>query len=311
MEFKHVSVLLEETVEMLLPQQGKLFVDCTMGGAGHSRYLLEKSAPAGRLIAIDQDADACMEGKKRLAEFADRVEIVQSNFSALKTILAERNISGVDGIMMDLGVSSYQLDNKDRGFSYMQDAPLDMRMNANQGKTAADILNQYSEDELNNIFWLYGEERWSRRIAKFIVDERMHAPLETTGQLVTLIKKAIPAGARQEDQHPAKRCFQALRIAVNNELGVLEKVLPDAIACLNPGGRICVISFHSLEDRIVKNIFKELAKGCTCPPQLPVCVCGKKPQIKVISKKPILPSEQEVLENPRARSAKLRVAEKF
>lgn len=310
MEFKHVSVLLKETVTMLSPQKGSLFVDCTMGGAGHSRYLLEQSAPKGRLIAIDQDGEACAEGKKRLAEFGGRVEIVQQNFSKLKDILAERNISGVDGIMMDLGVSSYQLDNKDRGFSYMQDAALDMRMNSQSGKTAADILNTYSEDELNNIFWLYGEEKWARRIAKFIVAERAQSPIETTGQLVAIIKKAVPAGARQEDQHPAKRCFQALRIAVNDELGVLEKVLPDAVACLNPGGRLCVISFHSLEDRIVKNIFRELAKGCTCPPQLPVCVCGKKPQIKIISKKPILPSEEEIEENPRARSAKLRVAEK-
>ncbi|MCI8336713.1 MAG: 16S rRNA (cytosine(1402)-N(4))-methyltransferase RsmH [Peptococcaceae bacterium] len=311
MEFKHISVLLEETVDMLLPQQGKVFVDCTMGGAGHSRYLLEQSAPNGKLIAIDQDGEACAEGKRRLAEFGDRVEIVQANFSELSTVLAERGISGVDGIMMDLGVSSYQLDNKDRGFSYMQDAALDMRMNPTVGKTAADILNTATEDELNDIFWLYGEEKWARRIAKFVVAERENESIETTGQLVAIIKKAVPAGARQEDQHPAKRCFQALRIAVNDELGVLERVLPAAVACLNPGGRLCVISFHSLEDRIVKNIMKELAKGCTCPPQLPVCVCGKKPQIKIISRKPILPGAAEIAANPRARSAKLRVAEKF
>lgn len=311
MEFKHISVLLQETVDMLLPKQGKIFVDCTMGGAGHSRYLLEQSAPDGKLIAIDQDGEACAEGRKRLAEFGDRVEIVQSNFSDLSAVLSQRGIAGVDGIMMDLGVSSYQLDNKDRGFSYMQDAVLDMRMNPEAGRTAADILATGTEDELNDIFWLYGEEKWARRIAKFIVAEREKEPIQTTGQLVTVIKKAVPAGARQEEQHPAKRCFQALRIAVNDELGVLERVLPAAVDCLNPGGRLCVISFHSLEDRIVKNVMKELAKGCTCPPQLPVCVCGKKPQIKIISKKPILPGEAEIERNPRARSAKLRVAEKF
>lgn len=311
MEFKHISVLLQETVDMLLPKQGKIFVDCTMGGAGHSRYLLEQSAPDGKLIAIDQDGEACAEGRKRLTEFGDRVEIVQSNFSDLSAVLSQRGIAGVDGIMMDLGVSSYQLDNKDRGFSYMQDAVLDMRMNPEAGRTAADILATGTEDELNDIFWLYGEEKWARRIAKFIVAEREKEPIQTTGQLVTVIKKAVPAGARQEEQHPAKRCFQALRIAVNDELGVLERVLPAAVDCLNPGGRLCVISFHSLEDRIVKNVMKELAKGCTCPPQLPVCVCGKKPQIKIISKKPILPGEAEIERNPRARSAKLRVAEKF
>ncbi len=311
MEFKHISVLLQETVDMLLPGQGKVFVDCTMGGAGHSRYLLKQSAPDGKLIAIDQDGEACAEGRERLAAFGDRVEIVQANFSDLSAILDERGIAGVDGIMLDLGVSSYQLDNKERGFSYMQDALLDMRMDSAAGRTAADILATGTEDELNDIFWLYGEEKWARRIAKFIVAERKNGPIQTTGQLVTVIKQAVPAGARQEDQHPAKRCFQALRIAVNDELGVLERVLPEAVNCLNPGGRLCVISFHSLEDRIVKNTMRELAKGCTCPPQLPICVCGKKPQIKIVSKKPILPSEAEIAENPRARSAKLRVAEKF
>jgi 16S rRNA (cytosine1402-N4)-methyltransferase len=334
--FRHQPVLCRETIELLNPQPGFLAVDCTVGAAGHSRAILERILPGGFLVAVDQDAQALEaaaanlaglpagetpagEGTERSAaktviggKAYDRpYTLVHRNFSRLKEILTELGIAAADAILMDLGVSSFQLENGARGFSYQHNGPLDMRMNPGAGKTAKEVVNQAGLRELEDIFWRYGEERWSRRIAQFIVAERAAAPIETTEQLAMLIKRAIPAGARETGPHPAKRVFQALRIYVNDELGILGQTIDDAAACLAPGGRLAVITFHSLEDRLVKEAFKKLAAGCVCPKDLPVCVCGKTPQGKLLTPKPILPQPGETAENPRARSAKLRGFAKY
>lgn len=311
MEFKHLPVLLNESVEGLKINPQGIYVDCTLGGAGHSLAILQQLEPTGKLIGIDQDPAAIANAAEKLQGFAGQFHAVKSNFYQLKQVLQELEIDLVDGFLFDLGVSSYQLDTPERGFSYMHDAALDMRMGPDQPTNARELVNGLAEAELAAIIRKYGEERWAKRIASFIVKERKNKPINTTGELVTVIKAAIPAGARREGPHPAKRTFQALRIAVNNELGILENSIKDAASVLKPGGRISVITFHSLEDRIIKETFKELAKPCTCPPAFPVCVCGKKPQIKIITRKPIEPSGEELTANPRARSAKLRIAEKL
>ncbi|MGI6677576.1 MAG: 16S rRNA (cytosine(1402)-N(4))-methyltransferase RsmH [Dehalobacterium sp.] len=311
MEFYHIPVLLEECMEGLKLKSSGIYVDCTMGGAGHSREILERTSPEGRLIAVDQDETAVEIGRERLREYGSRVTVVHDNFGNIKNILEKLQVDLVDGFLFDVGVSSYQLDNPERGFSYMEDAPLDMRMDKeHQTVTAADLLNNADVEEISRIIFTYGEERWAKRIAQFIGEFRKANRITSTGELVSIIKKAIPAGARKDGPHPAKRTFQALRIAINNELEILESVVADATNFLKPGGRICVITFHSLEDRIIKREYQKLAGACSCPPGIPVCVCGHKRLLKIITRKPILPSEKEINENPRARSAKLRVAEK-
>jgi 16S rRNA (cytosine1402-N4)-methyltransferase len=310
-EFYHIPVLLEECMEGLKLKSSGIYVDCTMGGAGHSREILERTSPEGRLIAVDQDETAVEIGRERLREYGSRVTVVHDNFGNIKNILEKLQVDLVDGFLFDVGVSSYQLDNPERGFSYMEDAPLDMRMDKeHQTVTAADLLNNADVEEISRIIFTYGEERWAKRIAQFIGEFRKANRITSTGELVSIIKKAIPAGARKDGPHPAKRTFQALRIAINNELEILESVVADATNFLKPGGRICVITFHSLEDRIIKREYQKLAGACSCPPGIPVCVCGHKRLLKIITRKPILPSEKEINENPRARSAKLRVAEK-
>lgn len=309
MLFHHISVLLKESVENLAIKPGGIYVDCTLGGAGHSRAIIDKMGPDGTLVAIDQDQAAIENARAIFASLPGNIHIVHDNFLNLKAILQMLNIAKVDGIIFDLGVSSHQLDIAERGFSYMHDAPLDMRMNSLAPLSARQIVNDWDEQDLAEIIREYGEERWAKRIAQFVVKERSQRPIETTGQLVEVIKKAIPAGARREGPHPAKRTFQAIRIAVNNELGILEQTLRDAVEMLRSGGRICVITFHSLEDRICKHTWQDLAKSCICPPHIPICTCKKKRQLKII-RKPIAPSEDEIADNPRARSAKLRVAEK-
>lgn len=309
MEFKHVSVLLDECLEGLNIKENGIYVDCTLGGAGHSKEIVKRLSKEGRLIGIDQDKDALKAAGERLKEFPN-VTLVHSNFYEINKILEELNIDKVDGILMDLGVSSYQLDTGERGFSYMQDAPLDMRMNRENSFSAYEVVNEYTEDELCRIIRDYGEEKFARRIAKFIVERRLEKPIETTFELVELIKNAIPAKARREGPHPGKRTFQAIRIEVNSELSILNRTIEDGINKLNKGGRIAIITFHSLEDRIVKNKFKELATDCICPKQFPICVCNNKAKIALTPKKPIDPSKEEVEVNPRSRSAKLRVAEK-
>lgn len=310
MEFKHYSVMLSETVDGLLVKDGGIYADGTLGGGGHSSEIL-KRAENIRLIGIDQDAEAILAAKKRLFAYGDKVTYVNRNFSEIASILDGLGIDEIDGMVLDLGVSSYQLDNKDRGFSYIQSAPLDMRMNREAAMSAYDVVNTYSEDELTDIFYRYGEENWSRRIAKFIVDRRKEKPLETTGELSEIIKAAIPQKARKDEAHPEKRVFQAIRIEVNGELDILKNAICDITSRLKKGGRLAIITFHSLEDRIVKQTFSQLAKGCTCPPDFPVCVCGKKPELKIITKKPILPAGCELEENSRSKSAKLRIAEKL
>lgn len=310
MEFKHFSVMLNETVDGLDIKDGGIYVDGTMGGGGHSYEILSRNNSIS-LIGIDQDKEAIAAASKRLEPFCGRFKTVNGNFSNIKTILKELDIAGIDGAVLDLGVSSYQLDNKERGFSYMQDAPLDMRMNQDGELSAYDVVNGYSTEELTHIFYEYGEENWSKRIAEFIDERRKKSPVKTTGELVEIIKAAIPQKARIKGSHPAKRVFQAIRIEVNGEIRILKDAVGDFLDVLNPGGRLSVITFHSLEDRIVKNVFSERAKGCTCPPEFPVCVCGKKADIKVITRKPILPSAEELSENSRSKSAKLRIAEKI
>lgn len=309
--FHHVSVFAKEAVEALQPEPDHIYVDCTLGGAGHSGSILQASSPTGRLLAIDQDLIAIANAKQVLAPYEGRFTIVHSNFRRLADIVAEQGLSGVDGVLFDLGVSSPQLDEGERGFSYQQDAPLDMRMDKTQTFTARDLLNTWSQDEIMKILYEYGEEKWSKRIAEFIIKERAKAPLETTGQLVDIIKAAIPAAARREGGHPAKRTFQGIRIAVNDELNVFAEAIQQAIDVLNPGGRVAIITFHSLEDRMAKQALQEAARGCICPPELPICQCDNKPRVKVITRKPIMPSEEELAHNPRARSAKLRIAEKL
>ncbi|WP_101773036.1 16S rRNA (cytosine(1402)-N(4))-methyltransferase RsmH [Peptostreptococcus faecalis] len=310
MEFNHVSVLLEECIENLNIKPDGVYVDCTMGGAGHSKEIAKNLSEEGRLICFDQDINAINVAKERLSSFGDRIILIHSNFKNIKEELESRGIYKVDGVLADLGVSSHQLDEASRGFSYMNDAPLDMRMDNRADKTAWDIVNSYSEDELNRIIKDYGEENWSRRIAKFIVESRQDKSIDTTYELVEIIKKAIPKKARINGPHPAKRTFQAIRIEVNNELGVIKDMIDDSVSMLNPGGRICIITFHSLEDRIVKNEYKYLSSSCICPPELPFCQCDKISEIKIITRKPILPTDEEIDINPRSRSSKLRVAEK-
>ena len=309
-EFHHVSVLLEACIEALNIRPDGIYVDGTLGGAGHSSRIAAKLT-TGRLIGIDRDPVALKAAGERLKPFADRVTLVHSNFDEMDTVLKDLGISGVDGILMDLGVSSPQLDDSKRGFSYMADAPLDMRMNGKDALDARQIINTWSYDELKRILYDYGEERYAPRIAGAICKRREEAPIETTLELVDIIRGAMPAAALREKQHPAKRSFQAIRIAVNDELGSVERVMKRAVPCLNPGGRLAVITFHSLEDRIVKNAMAEAAKGCICPREFPVCVCGRKPQVKIITRKPITSTEEELAANPRARSAKLRVCEKL
>lgn len=309
-EFEHTSVLLEESVNGIFSNPQGIYVDCTLGGAGHSAALAARLASTGWLIGIDQDPAAIMAGKQRLAEAGCRISIVQDNFRSLGSVLDRLETGLVDGILFDLGVSSHQLDVAERGFSYMQDAPLDMRMNPDARFSAYDVVNTYEEQQLADIIADYGEERWAKRIAKFIVEARVNEKIATTGQLVSVIKKAIPANARRDGPHPAKRTFQAIRIEVNNELGILRDTFITAVERLKPGGHIGIITFHSLEDRIAKQTLQELAKSCICPPQLPVCVCNTTPKVKV-QRKPVLPSPDELEHNPRARSAKLRLAEKL
>lgn len=311
MEFNHETVLLNETIENLNIDPKGIYVDGTLGGGGHSSLICSKLSEEGLLIGVDQDVDAIEYAKKRLEKYSNRFMFTNNNFSNIKEILNELGINKINGIVLDLGVSSYQLDNRERGFSYMQDAELDMRMDRKRSLTAKEVVNTYSEKELQKIIKLYGEEKWASRIAKFIVQERENGEISTTGELVEVIKKAIPAGARRNGPHPAKRTFQAIRIEVNNELNILEKTVKDISDVLEPGGRICIITFHSLEDRIIKNVYKELGAGCICPPELPVCKCDNEPILKIITRKPIYPSDMETNNNPRARSAKLRVAEKI
>lgn len=309
MEFKHYSVLLKESVDYLEVKPDGIYVDATLGGGGHSCEILSRGAKC--VIGIDQDIEAIDAATKRLCEFRDKVITVNRNFSNIKSILDELGIEKIDGAVMDLGVSSYQLDNAERGFSYMHDAPLDMRMDRNTSKSAYDVVNTYSEQELMRIFYEYGEEKWSSRIAKFIVDKRKDKEILTTYELSDIIKAAIPKAARMDGGHPAKRIFQAIRIEVNGELEILKQAICDFADVLKPGGVLSIITFHSLEDRIVKKTFVELAKGCTCPKSFPVCVCNKTPEIKILTSKPILPSERELDENSRSKSAKLRVAVKL
>lgn len=310
MEFKHVSVLLNEAIEGLNIKEDGVYVDCTLGGAGHSSEILKRLSPKGRLIGIDQDNDALRAAKEKLKNYSN-VIFVHDNFTNIEDILNDLNIDGVDGVLADLGVSSYQLDEGERGFSYMQDAPLDMRMNRESNFSAYDVINSYSEEDIYKVIRDYGEEKFAGRIARFIVDRRKDKPVSTTLELVDIIKAAIPAKARREGPHPAKRTFQAIRIEVNKELEILNKAVEGAVNKLNNKGRVAIITFHSLEDRIIKNKFKELEDPCTCPKEFPICVCGKTAKIKIITKKPIEPSEEEIEDNPRSRSAKLRVAERI
>lgn len=310
MEFKHKSVLLDETIDSLNIKPDGIYVDGTLGGGGHSLEICKRLSEKGRLIGIDQDLDAIAAATERLKDYKDRVTIVHSNYQDIDAVLKNCSVSGVDGIVLDLGVSSYQLDNVERGFTYREDTPLDMRMNQESTMTAKDIVNEYSEMDLYHVIRDYGEDSFAKNIAKHIVKARQEQVIETTGQLNEIIKAAIPAKVRQGQGHPSKKTFQAIRIELNHELDVLENSLDTMISWLNPDGRLSVITFHSLEDRIVKTIFKRNMNPCTCPPEFPVCVCGKKPTGKVITRKPIVPSEQELAENSRAKSSKLRVFEK-
>ena len=307
--FNHVTVLLNEAVEGLNVKPDGIYVDCTLGGAGHSSLIL-KQLTTGHLYCFDQDIHAIEAARERLEKIGNQFTIIQSNFKNLKNELHLRGVEHVDGILFDLGVSSPQFDDGARGFSYNYDARLDMRMDIRKPFSAYDVVNTYTEEQLAKIIKDYGEDNWAKRIAKFIVEAREEKPIEKTGELVDIIKKAIPKKARIDGPHPAKRTFQAIRIEVNNELGVINKMIDDAVSMMNKGGRICIITFHSLEDRIVKNEFKELSLSCVCPPELPICRCDKVSEVKVITRKPILPSKEEVEANPRSRSAKLRVAEK-
>ena len=310
MTFEHKSVLLHETVDSLNIRPDGIYVDGTLGGGGHASLVCSRLGENGRLIGIDQDADAIAAATERLKPYGGRVTIVRNNYENIDTVLAELGIPGVDGIYLDLGVSSYQLDTAERGFTYREDAPLDMRMDQRNAETAADIVNGYSEMELYRIIRDYGEDRFAKNIAKHIVRARQEKPLETTGELIEVIKAAIPAKVRATGGHPAKRTFQAIRIAVNKELEVLEHSIDKMIGLLNPGGRLSIITFHSLEDRIVKNKFKENENPCVCPPDFPVCMCGRKSRGRVVTRKPIVPTGQEIEENKRSKSSKLRVFEK-
>jgi 16S rRNA (cytosine1402-N4)-methyltransferase len=312
MEFEHKPVLLQECIDSLNIDKDGTYIDGTLGGAGHSSEII-KRLDKGTLIGIDQDQKAIETAGERLGRLKRDAGLIliNGNFRNMRMLAAQHGIEAVDGILLDIGVSSYQLDEAERGFSYQQDAPLDMRMDRSRSLDAAEIVNTYDEKAIRKIITDYGEENWAARIAAFITEARKEKRIETTGQLVDIIKAAIPAQARREGPHPAKRTFQALRIAVNDELAALEDAVEDAVRLLKPGGRLSIITFHSLEDRIVKNEFQKREKPCTCPPSFPVCVCGKKPELKVLTRKPILPSEKEVAENSRSRSAKLRTAMKL
>lgn len=310
-KFSHRSVLLDECIEALNIKPDGIYIDGTAGGGGHSYEIAKRLGEGGRLIAIDRDEAAIEAAGKRLAEFSDRVTIVRNNFSCIADVCRELGIESIDGVLLDLGVSSYQLDTPERGFSHNSDAPLDMRMDRRGELDAYTVVNTYSEERIRKIIYDYGEDRFAPRIASAICRRREIKPIETTGELVDIIKSAIPAAAREGGHHPAKRTFQALRIEVNGELDAISPAIESATKLLLPKGRIAIITFHSLEDRIVKQTYAKLAEGCTCPPRIPVCVCGNKPKVKIISKKPILPTYGEIEENPRSRSAKLRVAEKL
>ncbi|MBS5619895.1 16S rRNA (cytosine(1402)-N(4))-methyltransferase RsmH [Eubacterium sp.] len=310
MDFKHISVLLDETIDGLDIKPDGIYVDGTLGGGGHSYEILRRLSPKGRLIGIDQDGEALKAAGERLKEFENQITLVRSNYCEIDKVLKELNVEKVDGILLDIGVSSYQLDNLERGFSYKSDAPLDMRMDTRQELTAADVVNTYSENELFKIIKDYGEDKFAKNIAKHIVLARKEKPLETTKELSEVIKRAIPMKVQAKGGHPAKKTFQAIRIEVNQELTVLKESIDKMIDLLKPNGRICIITFHSLEDRIVKTKFRENENPCTCPPNFPVCVCGKKSKGKVITRKPIIPSEDEIEENKRAKSSKLRIFER-
>lgn len=311
MEFQHKSVLLQECIDALNIRPDGIYLDGTLGGAGHSSQIACRLTEGGRLIGVDRDRTALAAAKERLAPYADRVTLVHSNFAEIDAILDSLGIPAVDGMLFDLGVSSPQLDDASRGFSYMADAPLDMRMDKDDALTAGEVVNTWPQGELRRILYDYGEERYAPQIAVAICRAREKAPVETTLELVDIIRSAMPAQALREKQHPAKRSFQAIRIAVNDELGAVSRMMQAAVGRLNPGGRLAVITFHSLEDRIVKSEMQQAARGCTCPPEFPVCVCGKKPLVKLVTRKPIVSGPTELEENPRARSAKLRVAEKL
>ena len=311
MEFQHKSVLLQECIDALNIRPDGIYLDGTLGGAGHSSQIARRLTEGGRLIGVDRDRTALAAAKERLAPYADRVTLVHSNFAEIDVILDSLGIPAVDGMLFDLGVSSPQLDDASRGFSYMADAPLDMRMDKDDALTAGEVVNTWPQGELRRILYDYGEERYAPQIAAAICRAREKAPVETTLELVDIIRSAMPAQALREKQHPAKRSFQAIRIAVNDELGAVSRMMQAAVGRLNPGGRLAVITFHSLEDRIVKSEMQQAARGCTCPPEFPVCVCGKKPLVKLVTRKPIVSGPAELEENPRARSAKLRVAEKL
>ena len=311
LEFAHIPVLYREIMEIMAPKAGETFVDCTLGGGGHSKGFLERTSPNGRLIGIDQDLEALEAAKENLAQFGERVSYIHSNYENLSEILVKEAPEGVDGILFDIGGSSHQLDDAERGFSYMHDAPLDMRMDQTKDFSAYEVANRYSEDELYRIIRDYGEENWAKRIAQFIVEKRKIKAIETTGELVDIIKAAIPKKARMDGSHPAKRTFQAIRIEVNGELEVLEKTIEQAVKNLKKGGRLGIISFHSLEDRIVKEKFKYLAAKCICPPEMPICCCNKVAEVKILTKKPITAQNDELMSNSRAKSAKFRAVEKI
>lgn len=308
MDFHHIPVLFNETIEMLDCKPGDIIVDGTLGGGGHAQAILERILPGGTLIGIDRDPDALEAASWRLHKYQDSLITVHDNFANIESILDKLGIEAIDGMIMDLGVSSYQLDKGSRGFSYQSDAPLDMRMDPTQELSAHDVVNKYDERRLARIISQYGEEKWAARIAKFIVNNR---PINTTEELAQVIKAAIPAKARRRGPHPAKRTFQAIRIEVNKELEILEGAIESAVCKLRSGARLCIITFHSLEDRIVKNTFRKLQNPCSCPPNAPICICGNQPLVKVITRKPIIPSQQEISQNPRSRSAKLRACQKL
>lgn len=308
---RHIPVLLNEVLEHLAPRPGGIYVDGTVGMGGHARAILERIGPAGLLVGIDRDPEALQGAWENLAAYRDQIVLIRENFANVERVLERLGIPAADGFLFDLGVSSLQLDTGERGFSYWRDAPLDMRMDPRQKTTAYHLVNGLSEDELAQVLFEYGEERWARRIARFIVEERRRRRIETTGQLVDLVKAAIPAAARRAGPHPARRTFQALRIAVNDELNAAARALTAAVERTRPGGRVCVIAFHSLEDRAVKQAFRRLSGACTCPPGLPACGCGARALVRVLTSRAVTPGQREIAANPRARSARLRVAERL
>ncbi|NBG88513.1 16S rRNA (cytosine(1402)-N(4))-methyltransferase RsmH [Isachenkonia alkalipeptolytica] len=310
MNYNHESVLLHECIQGLNIYENGIYVDGTLGGAGHSLEIVKKLRGEGLLIGVDQDQQALDNAKVKLQNYEEHVQLVHNNFRNIQEVLTELGINEIDGMLLDLGVSSHQLDTADRGFSYMQDAELDMRMDTNASLTAKTVVNRYSEEELHRIIKEYGEENWAKRIAKFIIEDRKEKEITRSEELVNIIKRAIPKKAREKGPHPAKRTFQAIRIEVNNELGIIEDTIKSVLPYLKTKGRLVIITFHSLEDRIVKNTYKELAKSCVCPPEFPICNCDKRSEVKIITRKPVLPSEEELEQNPRSRSAKLRIMEK-